>query len=149
MISFSKVLHQLMTWFYSSFFSISCHDPTVNTLSDKEYSNTSSKETSICFDSRNSIVCFDANKLAAFSLKKNMNSCKIWFDASKSLSILILVLPFHCTYSFCKDISNSQEVNTRDVMGSHQPRLVVNVRAEFCQKARWNSFRQGFYTHRP
>ena len=40
------------------------------------------------------------------------------------------MLPFHCTYSFCKDISNSQEVNTRDVMGSHQPRLVVNVRAK-------------------
>ena len=44
----------------------------MNTLSDKEYSNTSSKETIICFDSRNSIVCFDANKLAAFSLKKFM-----------------------------------------------------------------------------
>ena len=72
MISFSKVLPQLMTWFYSSLFSISCQDPTVNTSSDKEYSNTSSKETVICFDSRNTIVCFDANKLAAFSLKKFM-----------------------------------------------------------------------------
>lgn len=78
MIRFSKVLPQLLTLFYSSFFSIFCQDPTVSILSDKEYSNTSSEEKILTFVLMSETVLFVLlPKPCSFFSKKLMNFCKI------------------------------------------------------------------------